>query len=117
MLSLFLVGSGAQLWLIRRFGIPLPFGDQWEEARVVYFPYSEGRRSLAVLFALSKEHRMFFNLVLRLGTSRPKKSAPCCAPNLTAPGGPLPGASAPTSKLAPMAAFPSALISSARKPL
>ena len=61
MLSLFLVGLGAKLWLIHRSGTPLPFWDQWEEARVVYIPYFEGRLSLADLFAPSNEHRMFFN--------------------------------------------------------
>jgi hypothetical protein len=61
MLSLFLVGVGARLWLIRKFGTPLPFWDQWEETRVVYVPYFEGRLSLAELFAAHNEHRMFFN--------------------------------------------------------
>ena len=61
MLSLFLVGLGAKLWLIHRSGTPLPFWDQWEEARVVYVPYFEGKLSLADLFAPSNEHRMFFN--------------------------------------------------------
>jgi hypothetical protein len=61
MLSLFLVGLGARLWLIYRCGTPLPFWDQWEEARVVYAPYFEGRLSLAELFAAHNEHRMFFN--------------------------------------------------------
>jgi hypothetical protein len=61
MLSLFLVGLGARLWLIHRFGTPLPFWDQWEEARVVYIPYFEGRLSLAELFAAHSEHRMLFN--------------------------------------------------------
>ena len=61
MLSLFLVGVGARLWLIHRCGTSLPFWDQWEEARVVYVPYFEGRLSLAELFAAHNEHRMFFN--------------------------------------------------------
>lgn len=60
-LSLLLVGLGARLWLIHRFGTPLPFWDQWEEARVVYIPYFEGRLSLAELFSANNEHRMFFN--------------------------------------------------------
>lgn len=61
MLSLFLVGFGARLWLINRFGTPLPFWDQWEEARIVYAPYFAGKLSLAELFAAHNEHRMFFN--------------------------------------------------------
>jgi hypothetical protein len=60
-LSLFLVGVGARLWLIHDFGTPLPFWDQWEESRVVYVPYFEGKLSLAELFAAHNEHRMFFN--------------------------------------------------------
>jgi hypothetical protein len=49
------------LWLIQRFGTPLPFWDQWEEARVVYAPFFEGKLSLADLFAAHNEHRMLFN--------------------------------------------------------
>ena len=49
------------MWLIHRCGTPLPFWDQWEEARVVYVPYFQGRLSLAELFAAHNEHRMFFN--------------------------------------------------------
>jgi hypothetical protein len=58
MLSLFLVGLGAKLWLIQRFGTPLPFWDQWEEARVVYVPYFEGKLSLPDLFSAHNEHRI-----------------------------------------------------------
>lgn len=61
MLSLFLVGLGARLLLVHRFGTSLPFWDQWDEARVVYIPYFEGRLSLAELFSANNEHRMFFN--------------------------------------------------------
>jgi hypothetical protein len=60
-LSLLLMGVGARLWLIRGFGTQLPFWDQWDEARLVYVPYFEGRLSLVDLFAPSNEHRMFFN--------------------------------------------------------
>src|SRR5271165_2848445 len=60
-LSLLLAGLGARLWLIHRAGTPLPFWDQWEEARFVYVPFFEGRLSLAELFAAHNEHRMFFN--------------------------------------------------------
>ena len=61
MLSIFLVGVGARLCLIHKFGTALPFWDQWEEARVVYVPYFAGRLSLAELFEAHNEHRMFFN--------------------------------------------------------
>jgi hypothetical protein len=66
-LSLFLVGLGAKLWLIQRFGTPLPFWDQWEEARVVYLPYFEGKLSLADLFSAHNEHRIFFTRIYGLG--------------------------------------------------
>jgi hypothetical protein len=55
------MGVGARLWLLHNIGTPLPFWDQWEELRVVYIPYFEGRLSLAELFAAHNEHRMFFN--------------------------------------------------------
>ena len=61
MLSLFLVGLGARLLLIHRFGTPLPFWDQWEEARTAFIPYFEGRLSLADFFAPHNENRILFN--------------------------------------------------------
>jgi hypothetical protein len=60
-LSLFLVGLGARLWLIHRSGTALPFWDQWEEARTAYIPYFEGRLSLADFFAPHNENRILFN--------------------------------------------------------
>jgi hypothetical protein len=67
MLALFLVAVGARLWLLERFGTSLPFWDQWEEARIVYVPFFEGRLSLAELFQAHNEHRMFFNRFYDLG--------------------------------------------------
>jgi hypothetical protein len=66
MLSLFLIGLGARLWLIHRFGTPLPFWDQWEEARVVYVPYFEGKLSLADLFSAHNEHRILCTRIYSL---------------------------------------------------
>lgn len=66
MLSLFLVSLGARLWLIHKFGTALPFWDQWEEARVVYIPYSEGKLSLADLFSAHNEHRILFTRIYSL---------------------------------------------------
>ena len=66
MLSAFLIGLGAKLWLIGRFGTPLPFWDQWEEARVVYLPYFAGKLSLADLFSAHNEHRIFFTRIYGL---------------------------------------------------
>jgi hypothetical protein len=54
------------LLLIHRFGTPLPFWDQWEEARVVYVPYFEGKLSLANLFEAHNEHRILFSRVYGL---------------------------------------------------
>lgn len=50
-LSIFFVGLGARLWLIQKFGTPLPFWDQWDEVRVVFLPYFEGKLSLAALLS------------------------------------------------------------------
>jgi hypothetical protein len=61
LLSLFLVGLGARLWLIHHSGTSLPFWDQWEEARTAYIPYFEGRLSLADFFAPHNENRILFN--------------------------------------------------------
>ena len=66
MLSLFLIGLGARLWLIRQFGTPLPFWDQWEEARVVYLPFFGGKLALADLFSTHNEHRIFFTRIYGL---------------------------------------------------
>ncbi len=60
-LTLLITALGARLWLIHKAGTPLPFWDQWEEARIVYVPFFEGRLSLAELFSAHNEHRMFFN--------------------------------------------------------
>jgi hypothetical protein len=65
-LSLFLVGLGAKLWLIHGFGSSLPFWDQWEEARVVYVPWFEHRLSPTLLFSPHNEPRIFFTRVYDL---------------------------------------------------
>ena len=67
MLSLFLVGLGAKLWLIHRSGSPLPIWDEWEEARLVYVPYLEGKLSLADLFTAHGEHRIILTRIYSLG--------------------------------------------------
>ncbi len=59
-LSIFLVGLGARLGLIERFGTPLPFWDQWDEVRVVFVPYFQGKLSLPALFSPHNEHRILF---------------------------------------------------------
>ena len=64
--GLFLTGLGAKLWLINTYGTSLPFWDQWDEARVVYSPYFEGKLRLADLFQAHNEHRIFFTRVYDL---------------------------------------------------
>jgi hypothetical protein len=64
--SLLLTGLGAKLWLIHKFSTPLPFWDQWEDARVVFAPYFEGKLSLAALFSPHNEPRIFFTRVYDL---------------------------------------------------
>ncbi len=60
-LSLFLVGLGAKLWLIGRSGTTLPFWDAWDaEAVWTYIPWFEGHLSLPDLFHPLNEHRLFF---------------------------------------------------------
>jgi hypothetical protein len=66
MLSLFLVGLGARLWLIHQCGSPVPIWDQWEEARVVYLPYFEGKLSLGDLLSAHNDHRIFFHRIYSL---------------------------------------------------
>ena len=66
MLSLLLVGAGARLWLIQTFGTPLPFWDQWDETRVVFVPFFQGKLSLADLLSPHNEHRIFFTRVYDL---------------------------------------------------
>lgn len=56
--GLFLAGFGAKLWLIHAFGTSLPFWDQWEEARVVYVPFFEGKLTWADLISPHNEHRI-----------------------------------------------------------
>ena len=66
LLSLLLVGVGARLWLIQDFGTPLPFWDQWDETRVVFIPFFQGKLSLAALLSPHNEHRIFFTRVYDL---------------------------------------------------
>ncbi|MDB6109528.1 MAG: hypothetical protein JWR69_1278 [Pedosphaera sp.] len=59
--SLFLIGLGAKLGLIHRFGTPLPFWDQWDgEGIDVYLPYFQQHLSWANFFEPHNEHRIVF---------------------------------------------------------
>ena len=66
-LSLFLTGLGAKLWLVHRFGTPMPIWDQWMEAFGVYLPYFEGKLTVADLFSAHNEHRIVFTRLYSLG--------------------------------------------------
>jgi hypothetical protein len=67
MLSLFLVGLGAKLWLIHRFATPLPFLDQWDaDARGLFLPYFNGNLTFKHLFQPHSEHRVFFTRIYNL---------------------------------------------------
>jgi hypothetical protein len=66
LVSLFLTGLGAKLWLIGRCGTALPFWDHWEEATVAYMPFLDGRLSWLDLFKPHSEHRPFFTRVYGL---------------------------------------------------
>jgi hypothetical protein len=66
--SLFLVGVGAKLWLIARWGSPLPYLDQWPaEAIDLFVPWFQHRFSLAMLFEPHNEHRILFTRLCELG--------------------------------------------------
>ena len=67
MLSLFLVGLGSRLWLIHQCGSPVPIWDQWEEARVVYLPFFDGKLTLGALFSAHNDHRILFHRLYSLG--------------------------------------------------
>jgi hypothetical protein len=66
--SLFLVGLGAKLWLITRSGSSVPFADQWDaEAANLYIPFFEGRLTVADLFSGHGQHRILFTRLCNLG--------------------------------------------------
>src|ERR1051325_4192858 len=67
LLSLVLVGAGARLWLIHRFGTALPFWDQWDLARYIYVPYLEGKLTLADLLRPHAENRIVISRLFGLG--------------------------------------------------
>jgi hypothetical protein len=60
-ISLFLVGLGAKLALILKFGNSFPYWDQWGgEAFELFVPCYQNQFSLATLFQPHNEHRIFF---------------------------------------------------------
>ncbi len=61
--GLFLTAWGAKLWLIGRFGTPLPFWDHWQLARQVFIPWFHGELSFLDLFEPHNETRPFFTRI------------------------------------------------------
>ena len=64
--ALFLVIVGAKLWVIQVYGSPLPFWDQWDEAKLLFKPWLEGHLTWSALFAPHNEHRILFTRLLDL---------------------------------------------------
>jgi len=62
--ALFLVIVGAKLWLIHAWATPIPYWDQWDEARLWLKPWLDGNWTWSDLFAPHNEHRIFFTRVL-----------------------------------------------------
>lgn len=66
-LSLFLLGMGMKLLMLRRCVNSLPYFDQWEaEGAAIYLPWLQHKLTLADLFRPQNEHRIFFTHVLDL---------------------------------------------------
>ncbi len=67
LLAVFLIVFGARLWLIDRFGSPVPFMDQWDaEARGVIKPWLDGTLGADRIFEAHNEHRVALTRLLTL---------------------------------------------------
>ena len=67
LLAVFLVVFGARLWLIERYGSPVPYLDQWDaEAQLVIGPWLNGESSFDKLFSAHNEHRVLNSRLLTL---------------------------------------------------
>ena len=66
LVALLLVILGAKLWIIQVYGSPLPYWDQWDEAKLVFKPWLEGHLTWGALFAAHNEHRIVFTRLLDL---------------------------------------------------
>ncbi len=66
--ALFLLVVGARWWLIGRYGVDVPWLDQWDaEAQGLYQPWHAGTLTIHDWFAPHNEHRIFFTRVLAMG--------------------------------------------------
>jgi len=64
LVALFLTVLGAKLWVIQIYGSAVPYWDQWDEARLFFKPWLEGRLPWSAWFAAHNEHRIFFTRLL-----------------------------------------------------
>src|SRR5208337_564107 len=64
LLALFLTALGAKLWVIQLYGSAVPYWDQWDEARLFFKPWLEGRLTWSAWFAAHNEHRILFTRLL-----------------------------------------------------
>jgi hypothetical protein len=59
LLALVLVVVGSRWWVVKDFGLPVPYWDQWDaEAEKLYLPWLEHRLDPMALFAPHNEHRV-----------------------------------------------------------
>ncbi|RYY52114.1 MAG: hypothetical protein EOO05_22320, partial [Chitinophagaceae bacterium] len=74
-LVFFVLFFGVKLWLVRQFGNPIPFWDQWDgEAGNLYKPYLDGTLGAGNLFAPHNEHRIFTTRIVALALLAINKS-------------------------------------------
>ena len=67
-LALFSLVFFLRLWLVREWGSPLPFWDQWDaEALQLYRPWLDGSFRWADLFRAHNEHRLVLTRLIDLG--------------------------------------------------
>ncbi len=65
LVALFLVVTGARLWMVRSYTTPLPFWDQWDaEGAALLKPWLDGQLRPASFFALHNEHRVVLSRLL-----------------------------------------------------
>ncbi len=73
LLGLFLLISGARLWLIDRFGNATPFWDQWDHEVSIIKASLDGTLSPMLFFQAQNEHRIAFTQALVLLLFRANK--------------------------------------------
>lgn len=66
LLAFFLAVVGAQCWLVWLYGSPLPFWDQWDEARTLFKPWRYGTLTFQDIAAPASDHRIILTHFLDL---------------------------------------------------